>query len=81
MLVTREISSPLNSAIDEISFLAAHFLVPPAAKDVSYKNEYCKRDVSLLVGGGLDWLKRNEHYNRSPLFPAPVSHFGAFEIA
>jgi hypothetical protein len=43
--------------------------------------EYRKRDVSLLVGGGLDWLKGNERYNRSLLFPAPVSHFGGFKFA
>ena len=63
MPVPREISVALNSAIDEISFLTApYFLVPPTGKKVSYKNEYRKRDVSLLVGGGLAWLKGRKRF-------------------
>ena len=64
-----------------IHFPLLCILCSVAGKKCVPSNEYRKRGVSLLVGGGLDWLKGNERYNRSLLFPAPVSHFGEFEIA
>jgi hypothetical protein len=82
MLVTREISSALNSAIDEISFLAAScFPVPSPTKDVSHEMSTARGMYLSLWEGAWIGSRETSINNRSLLFPAPVSHFGEFEIA
>jgi hypothetical protein len=61
MLVTREISSALNSAIDESSFRAApHFPVPSPVRDVSHETSTARgMYLSLWEGAWIGSRKTN----------------------